>query len=137
MLVTDEDLHNGCGGAGGITALRVSEDLTQVTEELSEWFIPAGTPAPVCSVHVFSSEGALVFLGSYNAGLQVVDYSDPRNPTQAAYYIAPGTTAWGALVQNPYVYVGDMARGLDVFTLDDPELLLKLKLKIKPLKPPK
>jgi hypothetical protein len=29
MLVTDEDMHNGCGGAGGVTALRVSEDLTQ------------------------------------------------------------------------------------------------------------
>lgn len=135
MIVTDEDLHNGCGGAGGATALRVSEDLTQVTEELSEWFIPAGTPAPVCSVHVFSSEGALVFFGSYNAGLQVVDYSDPAEPALTAYYVAPGTTAWGALVQDPYVYVGDMARGLDVFTLDDPEALLKLKLKIKPLKP--
>jgi hypothetical protein len=132
MLVTDEDLHNGCGGAGGITALRVSEDLTQVTEELSEWFIPAGTPAPVCSVHVFSSKGALVFLGSYNAGLQVVDYSDPRNPSQAAHYIAPGTTAWGALYHDDYVYVGDMARGLDVYALDDPELLLKVKLKVKP-----
>ncbi len=133
MLVTDEDLHNGCGGAGGVTSLRVSEDLTQVTAELSEWFIPAGTPAPVCSVHVFSSEGSLVFFGSYNAGLQVVDFSDPASPDLAAYYIAPGTTAWGALVKDPYVYVGDMARGLDVYKLDDPELLLKLKLKVRPL----
>jgi hypothetical protein len=128
MLVTDEDLHNGCGGAGGAVALRVSEDLTRVTEELSEWFIPFGTPAPVCSVHVFDSEGALVFFGSYNAGLQVVDYSDPAHPAQVGYYIAPGTTAWGALYHDGYVYVGDMARGLDVYELDD-ELLLKLKLK--------
>jgi hypothetical protein len=132
MLVTDEDLHNGCGRAGGITALRVSDDLTRVTEELSEWFIPVTTPAPVCSVHVFSSKGGLVFLGSYNAGLQVVDYSDPRAPEQAAYYQAPGTTAWGALYHEGHIYVGDMSRGLDVFVLDDPELLLKLKLKVKP-----
>jgi hypothetical protein len=130
MLVTDEDLHNGCGRAGGSTAVRVSQDLTRVTEELSEWFIPAGTPAAVCSVHVFSSQGDLVFFGSYNAGLQVVDYGDPRNPQRAAYYIAPGTTAWGALVLGRYIYVGDMSRGLDVYTLDDPELLLKLKLKL-------
>jgi len=134
MLVTDEDLHNGCGGAGGAVALRVSEDLTQVTEELSEWFIPATTPAPVCSVHVFSSEGALVFFGAYNAGLQVVDYSNPKQPKQAAYYIAPGTTAWGALDHGDVIYVGDMSRGLDVYELDDPELLLKLKLRTKPLK---
>jgi hypothetical protein len=129
ILVTDEDLHNGCGQAGGITAIRVGPTLTGEPTELSEWFIPAGTPAPVCSVHVFSSEGSVVFLGSYNAGLQVVDYSDPASPRQAAYYIAPGTTAWGALYHNGYVYVGDMARGLDVFALDDPEVLLKLKPK--------
>ncbi|MDQ3691550.1 MAG: hypothetical protein M3406_16265, partial [Chloroflexota bacterium] len=97
VLVTDEDLHNGCGDAGGITAVRLAPSLTGEPEELSEWFIPGDTPAPVCSVHVFSSQGDLVFLGSYNAGLQVVDYSDPRNPVQAAYYIAPGTNAWGAL----------------------------------------
>lgn len=134
MLVTDEDLHNGCGDAGGAVALRVSEDLTQVTEELSEWFIPPTTPAPVCSVHVFSSEGALVFFGAYNAGLQVVDYSDPRHPKPAARYIASGTTAWGALDHGDVVYVGDMSRGLDVYQLADPELLLKLKLKTRPLK---
>jgi hypothetical protein len=61
-----------------------------------------------------------------------VDYSDPRAPAQAAYYQAPGTTAWGALYHDGYVYVGDMSRGLDVFELDDPELLLKLKIKVKP-----
>ena len=134
VLVTDEDMHNGCGGAGGITAVRLSDDLTQASE-LSEWFIPLGTPAPVCSVHVFSSKGPLVFLGSYNAGLQVVDYSNPAAPVQAAYSIQPGTTAWGATFHGENtVYVGDMVRGLDVFTLEDPELLLKLKPKLKPLK---
>lgn len=75
--------------------------------------------------------GRLAFFGSYNAGLQVVDYGDPRNLRRAAYYIAPGTTAWGALFHDGYIYVGDMARGLDVYTLDDPELLLKLKVKVR------
>jgi hypothetical protein len=114
MLVTDEDMHNGCGSAGGITAVRLSASLTSATE-LSEWFIPFGTPAPVCSVHVFSSQGPLVFLGSYNAGLQVVDYSDPAEPRQVAHFIAEGATSWGALYHQGYVYIGDMSRGLDVF----------------------
>ncbi|MCA1570165.1 MAG: hypothetical protein LC798_07555 [Chloroflexi bacterium] len=135
ILVTDEDLHNGCGDAGGVTAIRVGPSLTGEPQELSEWFIPGDTPAPVCSVHVFSSNGSLVFFGSYNAGLQVVDYSDPANPVQAAYYIAPATTAWGALYHEGYIYVGDMSRGLDVYELDDPELLLKLKVKPKKLLP--
>jgi hypothetical protein len=124
MLVTDEDLHHPCGdgdggpvdtAGGGTVAVRLSDDLTTTATELSEWFIPAGTPAPVCSVHVFSSKGSLVAFGSYNAGLQVVDYSDPANPTQAAQSIAPGTTAWGALWNGDHVYVGDMSRGLDTF----------------------
>src|SRR5919106_1187547 len=42
MLVTDEDLHNGCGGAGGVIAVRLSADLKS-SRELSEWFIPFGT----------------------------------------------------------------------------------------------
>ena len=113
-LVTDEDMHNGCGNAGGAVAIRFSRDLTTATE-LSEWFIPAGTPAPVCSVHVFSSADGLVFFGAYNAGLQVVDYADPTQPRLIASAIEPGTTAWGALAHDGYVYVGDMSRGLDVF----------------------
>jgi hypothetical protein len=118
-LVTDEDLHNGCN-AGGVTALRLAPDLTSATE-LSEWFIGAGTPAAVCSVHVFSSEGNLVYFGSYNAGLQVVDYSQPGAPRKVGYHIAPGTTAWGALAHEGFVYVGDMARGLDVFRYTGPK----------------
>jgi hypothetical protein len=114
VLVTDEDMHNGCGAAGGVTAVRLSPDLKS-SRELSEWFIPAGTPAPVCSVHVFSSEGSRVFIGSYNAGLQVVDYGNPAEPRQVGEYIAEGTTAWGALAHRGVVYVGDMTRGLDVY----------------------
>jgi hypothetical protein len=119
MLVTDEDMHNGCGAAGGITAVRLSPTLTSATE-VSEWFVPFGTPAAVCSVHVFSSEGPLVFLGSYNAGLQVVDYSDPANPRQVGHFIAEAATAWGALYHDGHVYVGDMSRGLDVFRYTGP-----------------
>ncbi len=58
----------------------------------------------------------------------------PKQPAQAAYYIAPGTTAWGAQDHDDVVYVGDMSRELDVFKLADPNLLLKLKVKVKPLK---
>lgn len=114
MIVTDEDLHNGCD-AGGVTILRVSPDLTEATE-LAEWFIGAGTPAPVCSSHVFSTRGHHMFMGSYNAGLQVIDLSDPANPTKAGEHILAGANSWGALAHGDYVYVGDFgARGLDVF----------------------
>jgi hypothetical protein len=118
-LVTDEDLHNGCGSAGGVVALRFAPDLRSA-QELSEWFIPAGTPAPVCSVHVFSSKDGIAYIGSYNAGLQVVDYRDPANPQRVGHYTADGATSWGALVHAGVVYVGDMSRGLDVFEYTGP-----------------
>ena len=56
-----------------------------------------------------------MFLGSYNAGLQVVDYRNPAEPRQVGEYIATGTTAWGALYNRGVIYVGDMTRGLDVY----------------------
>ncbi|HEX7255719.1 MAG TPA: CARDB domain-containing protein [Gaiellaceae bacterium] len=118
MLVTDEDLHNGCN-AGGVTAVRLSPDLRSATE-LSEWFIGTGMPAPVCSVHVFTSHGNLVFFGSYNAGLQVVDYSNPSAPRRVGHYIAEGATSWVAHYHEGYVYMGDMSRGLDVLRWHGP-----------------
>jgi hypothetical protein len=133
MLVTDEDLHHPCGeGDGGpvdtagghVVAVRLSADLTEEVAELSEWFIPLGTPAPVCSVHVFSSAGDLVYIGSYNAGLQVVSYADPANPRRVGFAIAPGATSWGAQVHGEYVYVGDMSRGLDTFRFAAPDLVV-------------
>lgn len=115
MVISDEDLHNGCGSAGGLVAVQLSPDLLSGTE-MSEWFIPAGTPAGVCSAHVFSTAGTLLFMGAYNAGTQVIDYSDPMKPKRAGYYIAEGSSAWGAYYNpdNGYVYQGDMSRGLDV-----------------------
>lgn len=128
MLVTDEDMHHPCGpggdgavdtAGGGVTGVRLSETLTEAVEE-SEWFIPEGTPAaPVCSVHVMDSQDGYAFFGSYNAGLQIVDYRDPANPVQAGFGIQPGTMAWGAYAHDDgVVYVGDMTRGLDVFTFE-------------------
>jgi hypothetical protein len=117
MLVTDEDMHNGCGSAGGVVAVRLTPDLRGASE-LSEWFVPLGTPAPVCSVHVFSSQGSKAYFGAYTAGLQVVDYADPTAPQRTAQYIAEGATSWGAQYHEGYVYVGDMTRGLDVLRPD-------------------
>ncbi len=118
MLVTDEDLHNGCN-AGGVTAVRLAPDLRSATE-LSEWFIGTGMPAPVCSVHVFTSHGNLAFFGSYNAGLQVVDYSNPAAPRRVGHYIAEGAASWVAHYHEGYVFMGDMTRGLDVLRWEGP-----------------
>jgi hypothetical protein len=114
MVVTDEDLHSGCE-ASMIYSVGLSDDLTQATK-LDEWAPGLGTPAPNCSGHVFSSNGPYVFMGMYNAGLQVIDFSNPSDLKRAGQFIAPGANSWGALYNKGVIYVGDFgARGLDVF----------------------
>ena len=115
MVVSDEDLHNGCGTAGGVTAVQLSPDLQSATET-SEFFIPAGTPAAVCSAHVFSNRGNILFMGGYNAGVVAIDYSDPTKPKLAGHWLKEGGNVWGAYY-NPddgYVYAGDWTTGLEV-----------------------
>jgi hypothetical protein len=112
MIVTDEDLHSGCDAAM-IYSVGVSEDLTQATK-LDEW-APTGS-LPNCSGHVFSSNGPYVFMGMYNAGLHVLDFSNPADIKEVGKYVAPGANSWGALYNKGYIYVGDFGpRGLDVF----------------------
>lgn len=123
LITTDEDLHSGCDN-GGVAVFRVAEDLLSI-DELSQWFIGQGTPAAVCSVHVMSTKDDFAFFGSYNAGLQVVDLSNPAEPKRAGQYIAPGANSWGALVHPTHpgylTYVGDFGgRGLDVLDFQPP-----------------
>jgi hypothetical protein len=121
MMITDEDMHSGCEEGGAIYFVALSADLTEA-EPLSEWHIPSDTPAAVCSVHNISSDGDLVYVGSYDAGLQVLDLSDPTEPERAGYFIAEGATTWGAYHYDGYVYLGDMTRGLDIVrALDQPD----------------
>lgn len=114
MIITDEDLHSGCE-AGGLYSVRLSPDFTGA-EIVGTWFNGLGVPAGICSVHNFTTEGTLAYVGSYNAGLQVVDFADPTKPVRVGQYIAPGADSWGAQVHDGYIYVGDLGgRGLDVF----------------------
>lgn len=123
IVVTDEDLHNGCD-AGGMTVLQAQDDLTEPLETKSQWFNGTdGDPhlAPVCSMHVMSSKDGFLYDGSYNAGLQVVDLRDPAAPREAGRFTFPGQNSWGALAHGDYVYTGDFgARGLDVFRFTPP-----------------
>lgn len=123
MVVTDEDLHNGCN-AGGMTVLQAKDDLTQPLETKSQWFNGTdGDPhlAPICSMHVMSSKDGFLYDGSYNAGLQVIDLRNPAAPKEAGRFTFPGQNSWGALAHGDYVYTGDFgARGLDVFKFTPP-----------------
>jgi hypothetical protein len=57
--------------------------------------------------------GDYVFIADHAYGLQVIDVSDPTNPTLAAVYDTP-SHAHGIDVSGDYAYVADWASGLQV-----------------------
>ena len=69
--------------------------------------------------------------GWYQGGVSVVDFTDPANPVELAYYDrGPVDTArtviagsWGAYWYNGFIYSSEMQRGLDVLELVPSDLL--------------
>lgn len=71
-----------------------------------------------CTSHFgnMAPNSQVMTLGWYIAGVRVVDFSDPTQPTEVASAVMPGTEVWSAKTyQGPYVYTGDMGRGFDVY----------------------
>ncbi len=56
----------------------------------------------------------MAVMGWYQAGVLLIDFSDPANPRIVDSWNQE-TGTWDAQVHNGYVFTGDMNRGLDVF----------------------
>lgn len=57
-----------------------------------------------------------VVMGWYQAGVLVIDFSDPSNPVQVDQWNMD-TNVWDAQVHNGFVFTGDIQRGLDAFRI--------------------
>ena len=58
-------------------------------------------------------------MADYTSGLQVIDISDPTNPTLAGTCDTPGE-AWDVTVSGDHVFVADRSSGLQVIDISDP-----------------
>ena len=70
-----------------------------------------------CTAHVFWQapfENRMT-IAWYAQGVRVVDFNDPAQAKEVGWFIPTGSSAWGAKPHKGYVYVSDMARGLDVY----------------------
>ncbi|RPH95501.1 T9SS C-terminal target domain-containing protein, partial [candidate division KSB1 bacterium] len=54
------------------------------------------------------------------AGLQIVNVSNPQNPTWVGSYATPGA-AWDVFVSDSYAYVADGEVGLQIVNVSDPQ----------------
>jgi hypothetical protein len=80
------------------------------------------TPFQTCTAHhgrlVPDAEGRqLLAMAFYAAGTVLVDFSDPGSPHLIDQW-NEGTDTWEVQYYNGYLFTGDMARGMDVFTFE-------------------
>ncbi len=63
--------------------------------------------------------GDYAFVADQTSGLQVIDISDPTNPSLTGSYDTPGS-ACGVAISGDYAYVADHGSGLHVIDISDP-----------------
>ena len=121
-VVTDDESFTGTcqpGNDGKIRIWRVSD-----AQLMSSFMIPR--PQGIyCSVHnanIIPVDGRYILVSAwYGGGTSVVDFTDPTNPHEIAFYV--GTTGrgradtWSSYWYNGKIYANDITRGLDVFDL--------------------
>ena len=135
ILATEEAFgSNTCDGVGvfAIASLEGSHDGEGWKstpqdpfrlETVSTWS-PAGeegtnVAAPFCSAHYFDRDKEIVAYSWYAQGTRFLDISDPRNPIQIAYFRPDDAVSFAPYFFGDVVYVADIARGIDIITLDN------------------
>lgn len=124
-VVGTETAGNDC--AGGPTGPLVIYDISEPRVPVmlgyfgaprgpSQIFIAGREPAGDCAAHLFNLiPGTLtVVSGNYWGGLSVVDFSDPLQPEELAYYRTPKTHYWVANWYKGRVFVNGF-ESFDVF----------------------
>jgi hypothetical protein len=86
-----------------------------------------------CTIHNYTvvpvKDRYLLLSAAYEAGTSLIDFTDPANAQEVAYYDAkgmdgrPSAYTWSSYWYNDLVYANDISRGVDVFKLTDPSLL--------------
>lgn len=127
----------GCmsGGAlpfGALWFYDVSDPAAPV--EVGSFVVPRDRVEIVCTAHNFNviplTDGRDVLVSAwYTGGTTVIDFTDPANPEEIAYYVPEGADSWSSYFYNGYIYSNDLGtRGIDVYELDDPVLKSRVSL---------
>ncbi len=76
--------------------------------------VPAGCTAHFG--HLLPEDGKLA-MAFYGAGVLIIDFSDPQNPIITEQW-TDNANLWDVWYYQGYLFTGDLARGMDVFTLE-------------------
>jgi len=125
VVFGDESIFNNCDDGSGSGQLWFHD---RASGELHSSFqIPRDQNGQYCSSHLFypltNSSDRLVSAW-YNGGVTVVDFSDPANPTEVAFYDpAPRTVGesglWAAYPYRGHVFSNGLRRGFDSYFIPE------------------
>ena len=131
----------GCSGDndsrfGGLWFYDVTDPAKPVLK--GNYRIPRQMESALCTAHLFNvvplrSEKNILVASWYEAGLSVVDFTDPSKPEEIGFYTPadpvgdevenPAANMWSAYWYNGRIYANNFApRGFDVFRIDHPAL---------------
>jgi hypothetical protein len=101
-------------------------ELADPDTPLGSYKIPRPQGAQICTMHNFNVlagvSGYVLVAASNMGGTTVVDFTDPGDAREIAYYDSqqpPTASPWSSYWYNGNIYVNDRARGVDVFLLSD------------------
>ncbi|MGH2650855.1 MAG: LVIVD repeat-containing protein [Actinomycetota bacterium] len=129
LLVTDEafvahECVSGHGPLGAIWAYDIT--VPQAPVPMGQISSPRGSsPAAAivtawCTAHNlnFIPDTRLAVVAWYTGGTRVIDFSNPRLPTEVAYFRPPDGNVWSSYYFKGLIYANDLNRGLDVLKLE-------------------
>lgn len=123
VVFDDESFTGSCAGSGSdgkIHIFRVSDG-----QLMSSYMIPR-PQGSYCSVHngniIPVNDRYLFVAGWYFGGTSVVDFTNPSQPQEVAFYDFDPTSgeSWSSYWYNGKIYANDMVRGVDVFQMLTP-----------------
>lgn len=121
VVFGDESIFNTCDDGSGSGQLWFYDRATGAKH--SSFQIPRSQNGQYCSAHLFSplsDNGDKLVSSWYNGGVTVVDFGDPANPVEIAYYdpapkVQGEAGLWAAYAYNGYVYSNGLYRGFDSY----------------------
>ncbi len=105
-------------GAYAYIGVGMSVAVVNVSNPSDPWVMGQTSQLPD-NVQAIFVAGSYAYVADQDAGLRILNVSDPYNPREVGYYQTPGT-AKGVVVVNNLAYVADHDMGLRIVNVSNP-----------------
>ena len=103
---------------GSGSAMGLSLRIIDISAPSNPSFV-SGFSISIASGYDVFVKDSYAFVAAENAGLHIIDVSDPSDPMETGFYDT-GDYAYGIAVSGDYAYVADQSDGLRIIDISDP-----------------